>query len=209
MTIPFDPNSPIPAPLPVRVPAETNPVVRLLAFLAGLALLIFGALLSFGSVLAGAAGMGLTTAARRRRRQRLTRWGGWIASTVSVAIVLAVYAFIIAEKVPSGTWSQMQHVADSAAAASAKQPPPPWVEKAFPGTTARSEAQRRMFSPSAQGTFLYAGLGVAAAFYVAFFGTLGWGAGMLLGLGVRGRWPGAADGAAVSNGIASQSTSST
>jgi hypothetical protein len=209
MSIPLEPDSPIStAPSAGHTSAAAGPAVRVLAFLAGLVLLIPGAFLSFGSVLAGAVGMGVVTLARHQRRQHLSRWGGWVASTVSVAMLLAVFAFIIAEKVPPGTWSQVQHVADSTAAISAKQPPPAWVERVFPGATARSAAQRRMFSPSTQSAFLFAGLGVAAAFYVALFGTLGWGAGMLLGLAVRGVWPGAVDGAAaVLDGPASQATS--
>lgn len=190
MSISFEPSSPVADAPTARTPAATNPVVRVLAFLAGIGVLIFGAFVSFGAVLAGAAGMGLATLARHQRRQHLTRWGGWIASTISVAIVLAIFAFILAEKLPPGAWTQVQHVADSAASASAKAPPPDWVERVFPGTSARAAAQQRIFSPSTQSAFVFATIGVAAAFYLALFGTLGWGAGMLLALGVRGRWPG-------------------
>ena len=189
MSIPFEPNPPIAAPAP-RAPVGTNAVVRVIAFAAGLGLLVFGALMSFGAVLAGSAGMGIMTLARHQRRRRLTRFGGWLASTVSVAVVAAVFAFVMAAMMPAGTWRQVQHAADSAAAVSAKQPPPAWVERAFPGTSQRGAAAQRVFSPSTQTGFMFAGVGIMAAIFVAFFGTFGWGAGMLLGFGVRGRWPG-------------------
>ena len=187
MSIPFEPNPPVVAP---RTPAGTNGVVRVIAFLAGIAMLFFGAFMSFGGVLAGAAGMGIVALARRQRRQQLTRWGGWFASTISVAIVFAIFAFIMAEKMPAGTWQQVEHAADSAAAASAKQPPPAWVERVFPGTAARRAAGQRAFPSSAQSAFVFASIGLTGAMVVAFFGTFGWGAGMLLGFGARGRWPG-------------------
>jgi hypothetical protein len=194
MSIPLEPDPSIVATAPpAGGPTPPNPLVRLVAFLAGLLLLILGSLLSFGSVLVGAAGMGIVMLARHERRRRLSRWGGWLASTASVAIVFAAFVFILVQKAPPGTWSQVQHIADSTAVVSAKQPPPAWVERVFPGTTARSAAQRRMLSGSTEGAFLFAGLGVAGTFYVALFGTLGWGAVMLLGFGARGRWLGGAD----------------
>jgi hypothetical protein len=166
---------------------------RVFAFLAGLALLVIGALMSVGIVLVGVAGMGIATFAQRQRRARLSRWGGWIASTVSVAAVCAIIAFVIAQTIPANTWAQVKVAMDSASVQSSKQPPPAWIERMYPGMSERSAARRATFSPSTQSALMMAGFGMIGTFFVGMFGTLGWAAGMLLGFGARGRWPGAAE----------------
>jgi len=40
-------------------------------------------------------------------------------------------------------------------------------------------------------TMMPFGAAFALIFFSAFFGTIGWGGGMLLGLAINGRWPGA------------------
>jgi nitrate reductase NapE component len=166
-------------------------VGRIFAFLAGLFLLLVGSVMSLGMVLVGAAGMGIATLAQHQRRRHLTRVGGWLAALISVGIVCAVIAFIVTLKVPSNTWSQMKVAMDSASAASAKQPPPAWVERMYPGVSQRAAARRTVFSGKTQSAFLAATFGLMAFMIVGLYGSFGWIVGMLLGYGVRGRWPGA------------------
>lgn len=189
MSIPFDPNPPIVTPVAVSTPSTGG---RVFAFLAGVALLVVGALMSVGMVLVGAAGMGIASFAQRQRRARLSRWGGWIASIVSVAAVCAIIAFVIAQMIPAKTWAQVKVAMDSASVESSKQPPPAWIDRMYPGMSERSTARRAAFSPSTQSALMMAGFGMIGTFFVGTFGTLGWAAGMLLGFGARGRWPGAA-----------------
>lgn len=190
MSVPYDSNAPI-ADLPPGDSSAANAIGRIAAFIAGLLVLAVGSMMSLGTVLVGAAGMGIVTLVRHRRRQRLTRFGGWIASTASVAAIVAIFIFVISLIVPANTWSQVRAAADSAQAASAKEPPPAWVDRMYPGMSERAAGRRRAFSPTTQSAFMMAGLGMAATFFVGFFGTVGWGAGMLIGFGARGSWPGA------------------
>lgn len=190
MSIPFEPNSPIAV---APTPSGASILGRVFAFLFGIALLLFGSIISFGIVIVGAAGMGIVTFAQRQRRRRLSRLGGWLASIVSVAAVCAIIAFIIVEMVPSNTWSQMKTTMDSASVASAKQPPPAWIERMYPGVSQRA-AKQSTFSSSTQSTLMLASFGFAATMMVGFYGTLGWAVGMMLGFGARGRWPGATEG---------------
>lgn len=181
-------------PVLSNTPSETrapraNVAGRIFAFLAGLFLLLIGSLISFGLTLVGAVGMGIATLAKRQRRQHLSRLGGWIASVVSVAIACVVIAFVVAEAVPSNTWTHVQVAMDSASAASAKQPPPAWIERMYPGMSQRAAAQHRL-SGSAQVAFEVAGFGFVGTLFAGFCGTLGWFAGLLLGFGVHGEWPG-------------------
>ena len=190
MSIPFEPvpsNTPHPAGR-----GDTNVVAQILAFLCGLFLLLVGSVMSLGMVLVGAAGMGIATLAQHQRRRPLTRFGGWLAALISVGVVCAVIAFVVSLEVPPNTWSQMKVAMDSASAASAKQPPPAWVERMYPGASQRASARRQVFSGKAQSAFLAATFGFMAFFVVGIYGSFGWAVGMLLGYGVRGRWPGTA-----------------
>jgi hypothetical protein len=189
MSISFDPARPN-STLP-RDSDNDNSVGRIVAFLLGLVLLLAGALMSLGTVLVGTAGMGIATLAQHRRRRRLSRVGGWLASVTSVAIICAIIAFIVAETVPANTWAQMKTTMDSATAASSKQPPPAWVERMYPGMSQRAAAQRPVFTGKTQSALMAGMFGFMAFFFVAIYGTLAWGVGMLLGYGVRGKWPGA------------------
>lgn len=195
MSIPFEP-----APTGSMLPAgssDANVAGRIFAFLFGLVLLLVGAIVSFGTVLVGAAGMGIATLAQHQRHRRLSRVGGWLASTVTVAIVCAVIAVVISQIVPANTWTQVKTSMDSASAASSKQPPPAWVERMYPGASQRAAAQQSVFSGKRESAFLAAMFGFMAFFFVATYGTLAWGAGVLLGYGASGRWPGAPTQAAV------------
>lgn len=189
MSIPFEP---VPSNSPLPVGRDDASIVgRIVAFLFGLFLLLVGSVVSLGMVLVGAAGMGIATLAQHQRRRPLTRVGGWLAALVSVGIVCAVIAFVVSLMVPPNTWSQVKVAMDSASTASAKQPPPAWVERMYPGASQRAAAQRQVFSGKAQSAFLAATFGFMAFFVIGIYGSFGWAVGMLLGYGVRGRWPGA------------------
>jgi hypothetical protein len=189
MALPLESKPPIATP-PSEV-ADASVFGRVFAFLAGLVLVLLGAFMSFGLVLFGIAGMGIATLARHRRRRRLTRFGGWISSTVSVAGALAVLLFVVAEMVPARTWHEIKVSMDSASTASAKEPPPAWAKRMFPGMSQRAAQRRTTLSASTITSLAIAGYSMVGTFFAAFWGTLAWAAGMLLGFGTRGRWPGA------------------
>src|SRR6185503_2465013 len=91
---------------------------------------------------------------------------------------------------PKGTVANVMHAADSSSAVAARQPPPAWLERFAPGYRVQ---QARMEPSSRLIAVLSAifGVGFALSFFATIYGSLGWGAGMLLGLAAHGRWPGA------------------
>ena len=190
-----NPSEPFPPPAP---PAQTtasrraSAVARVLAFVAALIVLVVGALFSAGAVFAAPVGMAIGTWLWRRRGKRLPAVGHWAAAMCGVIAATALYAGLISLLVPSGTWKQIQHAADSAQTASARTPPPAWLDRIAPGMAQQEAARRANQSERAQSLGIAVGLGFTAIFFGVLFGTIGWAGGMLLGLSVNGRWPGAA-----------------
>ena len=162
-------------------------VGRTLAFIVGFVILLLAGLSSLGAALVAPLGMAVGAYMWRRRSRRLSIAGHWVAAMCGAGVVLLAYGGLITALVPASTWKDIQHTADST---SAHTPPPKWVERMYPGMAERA-AQRQAASPKLQTIGLAYGFGFAAIFFVAIFGTFGWIAGMLLGFGVTGYWPGA------------------
>jgi len=182
---------PIPtSALPIAAEPKVGVIARIIAFVAALCVLIVGGVLSIGAVLLAPAVMAISGHVWRRRGRVLSAGGRWVAATCSAAIVLLLLAGLGAAMVPAGTWGQVNQARDSAQVASAHRPPPAWVERIYPGMSRRA-AQAPPPSPSVMTTMMAFGAAFALIFFSAFFGTIGWGGGMLLGLAINGRWPGA------------------
>ena len=182
---------PIPtSALPIAAEPKAGVIARIIAFVAALCVLIVGGVLSIGAVLLAPAVMAISGHVWRRRGRVLSAGGRWVAATCSAAIVLLLLAGLGAAMVPAGTWQQVKQATDSAQVASAHRPPPAWVERIYPGMSRRA-AQAPPPSPSVMTTMMAFGAAFALIFFSAFFGTIGWGGGMLLGLAINGRWPGA------------------
>lgn len=163
-------------------------VARLAAILAGLVVLAAGAVVSLGAALLAPVGMLIAAVVLRRRGRVLGRAASWFVAAGSVAVVLLAFAGFVATRVPSGTWRQLRRAQDSATAAAAKQPPPAWIERIAPQAAPASRAK----PPAAVQTAAMAWVGgFATVFLASIYGSIGWGAGMLLGFGAAGRWPGA------------------
>ena len=178
-------------------PATTSPtragaIARVFAFLAAFVVLVVGALFSVGAAFAAPVGMAVGAWLWRRRGKRLPAIGHWAAAMCGVVAATALYAGLVSVLVPSGTWKQIQHAADSAQTASARKPPPAWLDRLAPGMAQQEAARRANQSERTQSLAIAVGLGFTAIFFGVLFGSVGWAGGMLLGLSVNGRWPGAA-----------------
>ena len=79
--------------------------------------------------------------------------------------------------------------ADSSSAVAAKEPPPAWLDRLAPGYRVQQARMAPSSRAFAVATAIF-GVGFALTFFATLYGTLGWGAGMLLGLAIRGSWPG-------------------
>ena len=164
-------------------------LARVAAFVAGVVVLISGIVVSLGAVVLAPIGMAAAAHVQRRRGHPLTRGGYWIAAFSSMAIVILVVTGALLSMAPKGTVANVMHAADSSSAVAAKQPPPAWLERLAPGyrvQQARMEPSSRLFAVI---TAIF-GIGFAVTTFATMYGTLGWGAGMLLGLAGQGRWPG-------------------
>lgn len=191
MTNPSDSIAAAPFSTTATTPPRAGGVARVLAFIGAAIVLVVGTLFSLGAALAAPVAMIVAAWLWRRRGKRLPTIGHWVASMCGVVVAVIVYAGLVSALVPSGTWKQIQHAADSAQAASPPTPPPAWLDRIAPGMAQQQGASRALVSDRAMSMAMAFGLGMSAIMFGLFFGTIGWVAGMLLGLSVNGRWPGA------------------
>ena len=177
---------------PGTVPApqqERNAIARIFAFLGGAVVMLVGAPFSLGASLLARIAMVLASAVWRHRGRTLSVLGHWLAAVCGATAVFLLFAGALTSLMPKGSWNKITQIADSAQKASANQPPPPWLERVAPGAAARRAAAKPP-SERAQKVTLAFGAAFALFFFVGFYGSLAWAAGMLLGYGVNGHWPG-------------------
>lgn len=172
------------------VPSAASPVARVAAFIAGLFLAVCGLLASVGTVLFSFAAMGIASSMKGRQGRVLGPLGKWIASTCGAALVMLLALGATWVLTPRSTWSQMKHVMDSTSTNTPQAPPPAWLEKIAPGTAQRAAQQNAKPSEALQTGVMMWGVGFMVMFFSGIIGSLGWGAGMLLGFAAKGRWPG-------------------
>jgi hypothetical protein len=166
-----------------------NPAGRVAAFIGGLAVLGISLVISFGTVLAGLAAIGLCAWIVSRRGGVLGRGGRWLAGICGVAVVLLAAAGVGVALTSKATWQAMKHAADSVNAAP-QAPPPAWVERLSPGITQRS-ANARQSSGALQTGMMIWSAAFGLMFIAALSGSLAWCVAMLFGFAVKGHWPGA------------------
>jgi hypothetical protein len=168
---------------------EGNLIARIVAFLGGALVMLVGAPFSLGASLLAPIAMVIGSAVWRQRGRTLSMVGHWLAAVCGAAVVFLLFAGALTTLMPKGSWSKLTLIADSAQKASANQPPPAWLERIAPGAAAKRAAAKPT-SERAQKVSLAFGAAFALFFFVGFYGSLAWAAGMLLGYGVNGRWPG-------------------
>jgi len=179
-----------PTPSPVSdVAAKSGAIARVAAFLAGALLLLCGLVVSLGSVLVALIAMAIAGRVHRRRGHPLTRGGHWVTASASMTAVVLVAGAAMMVASPRGTLRSVIQTADSASVSAGKEPPPEWLQRLGPGVRVQPAGSTTW---SRVGAILGAVWGIAflVGLLSAVYGSLGWGAGMLLGLAFQGRWPG-------------------
>jgi hypothetical protein len=170
--------------VPVEPQAGTG--ARIVAALGAIIVLLGGALFSLGGVFFAPLGMVIAAAIWRKRGRVLSMVGHWLAALIGVAVVIAAFGAVTAAFVPKGSLDEIRRSMDSATTAAAVQ-----SGRATPADSAALRAARRATSSSrGMAVMLAYGFGFAGILMVAFFGTIGWIGGMLLGYAINGRWPG-------------------
>jgi hypothetical protein len=172
---------------------KSSAIVRLAAGVGGLAVLAGTALISFGTVVIVLIGMAVVAGVQRKRGRAMTRSGHWLTACATMAVVLLALTGALLSYVPRTALDAAKQSMDSSNAVAAKQPPPAWVQRLYPQYSQQAAANAKP-STVMVWTSMILGVGMVVSFLSALIGTLSWGAGMLLGLAVAGRWPGARGG---------------
>jgi hypothetical protein len=172
---------------PALPASQAGGLARGFALLGALIVLVVGSVFSLGAVLLAPAGMAIGAYIWRRRGRILSAIGHWVAAACASALVALAFAGAIRSFIPSDLWTKARQAADSTQKAQAKEPLPPWLQRVAP---AAGRVPPTPPSERAQTVTLAFGAAIMLMIFVGFFGTVGWLAGMLLGLAIFGRWPG-------------------
>ncbi|HEX7978835.1 MAG TPA: hypothetical protein VF461_09555 [Gemmatimonadaceae bacterium] len=167
---------------------KSSVLARLAAGIGGLLVLSCAALVSFGTVVLALIGMAVVAGVQRRRGRALTRSGHWVTAYSTMAVVALALSGAVFVAMPRGALDAAKQSVDSSNAVAAKQPAPAWVQRLYPQYS--QAAANTKPSPAVVWATMILGVGITVSFLSALLGTLSWGAGMLLGLAVVGRWPG-------------------
>jgi hypothetical protein len=168
---------------------RSSALVRLVAGIGGLAVLAGTAVVSVGTVVIVLIGMAVIAGVQRKRGRALTRSGHWVAACATMAVVLLALSGALFSFMPRGALNAAKQSMDSSNAAAAKQPAPAWVQRLYPQYSQQAAANAKP-SPAMVWMTMILGVGMVVTFFSTLLGTLSWGAGMLLGLALAGRWPG-------------------
>lgn len=172
---------------------KLNALMRLVAGIGGLAVLALTALISLGTVVIVLIGMAVIAGVQRKRRRAVTRSGHWVTACATMAVVLLAASGALFSYMPKGAMDAAKQSMDSSNAAAAKQPPPAWVQRLYPQYAQQTAANAKPSTAMVWLSMILGG-GMFVSFFSLLYGTLSWGAAMLLGLALAGRWPGARGG---------------
>jgi predicted PurR-regulated permease PerM len=163
--------------------------MRVLAAVGGALALLLGTVLSFGVALAALLGIGLAALVRRRR---LT-WIGSLAGAVLFAGLAFGGLITVSVSLAPGGLAGFEQSMEQAQQQAQTQPQPPIVrkmQKLFPPNPVAQRQNERMMKSKA---WMWGGMAMGLLAGCFFFGVLvgapTWGCVMLIGYGLRGRWP--------------------
>jgi hypothetical protein len=156
----------------------------------GIVALLVGSVLSLGLGLVALLGFGATALLCRARHARLTRRASWIGAVLAVGISFGGLVGWAMSQAPGGVTEGLQQSMDEAS----RQPPPPIVERMRRfGPPPDPRVQKGVDSITRSTAFAWwaivMGLTMMALFMGLLIGTPAWGCAMLIGYGIRGRWP--------------------
>ncbi|MFL5383236.1 MAG: hypothetical protein ACJ8GN_12015 [Longimicrobiaceae bacterium] len=171
-------------------PSPPSGAVRVLAAAGGVVALLLGSLLSFGLGEIALLGLGLVALVWRARGARLTRRASWIGAVLPVSFFLGGLMVRVTAQAPGGVTASMQQSMEQAR----REPPPPIVQRMRKlGPPQNPRVQQGVDSVTRSKPFLWWAMAMvltlASLFVGLAVGTSAWGCVMLIGYGVRGRWP--------------------
>jgi hypothetical protein len=171
-------------------PAQASGAMRVLAVLGGVPALLIGSVLSLGLALAALLGFGVTALLWRARGRPLTRRASLVGSVLATVIAIGTLGAWGLSRAPGGITAAMQQSMVQAQ----RQPPPPIVQRMQKLQPPQDpHIQRGFDSVTRSKPFLWwmmaMGFTFASVMMGVLVGTPAWGCAMLIGYGIRGRWP--------------------
>ena len=171
-------------------PPSLSTASRAFSFLAGVAALGVGTLITLGAALAGAISIGIAALILKRKKRRLTRRGAWLASvggTIGVLALLFGLAVLMSDPPPQSAAERAEQ------RARATQGMPDWLKAINPNAQRQSAAADSMAAALLENkaVMVWAGLMgtvIAAAIMGTIAGSFAWGGVMLLHRSFTGDW---------------------
>jgi hypothetical protein len=167
---------------------KSGALVRLAAAVGGLVVLVCAGLVTVGAVVIVLIAMAVVGGVQRKNGRALTRTGHWVTACSTIALLILLFVGTVFAVMPHGTMGNAKHAMDSTNAVAAKQQPPAWMRRLYPQYSQAATSSKP--SQAMVWISMIIGGGFTVSIFSALLGTLSWGAGMLLGLAVVGRWPG-------------------
>ena len=162
---------------------------RIVAGIAGAALAVGSAFVSFGVSFVAIAVVCIGWLIARKRGQPFTRGVSWLVGVGAVAALILIVFGAYATKLPSTVYRDVGRTLDSAQAA---PPPavPEWLRRVTPPNAQQQTAVTNALIKSRAFTIWTGVMGVSlvVGLVAAYAGTLGWGASLLLLYAATGRW---------------------
>lgn len=152
--------------------------------------LFVGSILSLGLGVAALLGLGATALLWHTRRARLTRRATWMGAVLAVCISCGGFGAWAVARAPGNFAEQLRQGMDQAS----REPPPPIVRRLQRfGPPPDPRVQKGVGSITRSTPFIWwtmvTALVMMSLFLGLLVGTPAWGCAMLIGYGVRGRWP--------------------
>jgi hypothetical protein len=175
------------APVATEPPAPpASPVLRIIAGLAGVMVLVLGAMISVGGALVGALGVWFAALVAKRRGRQLTRLMTWIGAISTTAVAILIAGGVLFANMPEGTFDEIRATIDSVQKA---QAPPPGVAQDA------TDSARVAFNqgPASGAVLLIGGLiggWFALMIFASIYGSIGWLGALLLVFALTGSWLG-------------------
>lgn len=164
-------------------PSGVAYALRILAGVAGIALLFFSAIVTLGSSLAAPFGIFLGRRLALRKGRPYTGWRSWLAAAAASSLALLLTLLIIVSLIPKEEWQLIQQAIAVAQTEQSKQSPAE-ISKTFePDPVTEKVVQ----SPAFVIVFGAIGLGIGCILFGSIAGTPGWIATLLLSYAIRGR----------------------
>jgi hypothetical protein len=175
------------APIAADAPAPGASVApRIAAGVAGIVVLLLGALISLGGALIGALGVLFASLVAKRRRLPLSRLMAWVGAVATTAVAILIAGSVFFTTMPEGTFAEFMSTVDSVQKAQA--PPPGVSQESADSLRIALQEDRAVQTGMVIGGVI--GGYIALMFLSAFYGSIGWVGALLLVFAFTGRWLG-------------------